>query len=123
MTKVFAAPPVPPGGATGGIENPAINPKFGTGEGNEIIAQLIANILKLTFSIAGLVLLGMLIFGGIQWMTAGGDKESVGKAQKRITAALTGFIIYMSVFAIINFIAPLFGLDFLQVLKITWPTP
>jgi len=106
-----------------GIYNPAINEKFGAGQGNEIIAQLIANVLKITFSIAGLVLLAMLIIGGIQWMTAGGDKEAVGKAQKRITAALTGFIIYMSVFAIINFIAPLFGLDFLQVLKITWPTP
>ncbi len=105
-----------------GIYNPVID-KFGRGEGADIIAQMIANFLKISFSVAGLILLAMLIWGGIQWMTANGDKEKAVKSQKTITNALIGFLIFMSVFAIINFIAPALGLNFLQVLKITWPTP
>lgn len=103
------------------IYNPALE-KLGMGEGAELIAQLIANFLKIAFSLSGLILLGMLLAGGIQWMTAGGDKEKIAKAQGRITSALIGFVIFMSVFAIINFIAPALGLEFLQILKIEWPT-
>ena len=106
-----------------GIYNPVINPSIGRGEGAEIIARLIANFLKIAFSAAGLILLAMLLWGGIEWMTAGGDKEKMTKAQGKISGALIGFVIFMSVFAIINFIAPALGLEFLQVLKIQWPTP
>jgi len=108
---------------TGGIYNPAIKETIGQGAGADILARLIANFLKITFSVAGLVLLAMLLWGGIQWMTAGGDKEQMAKAQGKITSALIGFVIFMSVFAIINFIAPALGLGFLQILKIEWPTP
>jgi hypothetical protein len=106
----------------GKIYNPALE-KLGIGEGADIIARLIANFLKIAFSLAGLVLLAMLLWGGIQWLTAGGDKEKLSKAKGRITSALIGFVIFMSVFAIINFIAPALGLEFLQILKIEWPTP
>jgi len=106
----------------GMIYNPVL-PNLGTGEGADIIARLIANFLKVAFSVAGLVLLAMLLWGGIQWMTAGGDREKMTKAQGKVTNALIGFVIFMSVFAIINFIAPALGLEFLQILKIEWPTP
>ena len=107
----------------GGIYNPVLKETIGQGSGAEILARLVANFLKLTFSVATLILLGMFLWGGIQWMTAGGDKEQMAKAQGKITSALIGFVIFMSVFAIINFIAPVLGLEFLQVLKIEWPTP
>lgn len=106
-----------------GIYNPVIEKTFGRGEGAEIIARMIANFLKITFSVAGLILLTMLLWGGIQWMMAGGDRDKIAKAQGRITAALIGFVIYMAIFAIINFIAPAVGLNFLQILRIEWPTP
>jgi len=117
MKSVFAQEPPE------GIYNPALPKSFGQGEGADIIAQIIANALKVIFAISGLVLLAMLISGGIQWMTAGGDKEALTKAQKRISSALIGFVIFVSVFAIINFIAPFLGLEFLQILDINWPTP
>lgn len=105
------------------IYNPVINPAFGTGQGVEIIAVLIANFLKIAFSISGLVLVVMLIWGSIQWMTAGGNKETLESAHQKVTGALIGFVVFISVFAIINFIAPAIGLEFLDVLQINWPTP
>ncbi len=104
------------------IYNPALK-EFGIGSGETIIAQVIANALKIVFSISGLILLVMLLIGGFQWMTAGGNKEALANAQKRISSALIGFVIFISVFAIINFVAPVLGLEFLQILKIEWPTP
>jgi len=97
-------------------------PNLGTGEGADIIARLIANFLKVAFSVAGLVLLAMLLWGGIQWMTAGGDKEQMTKAQGKITSALIGFVIFMSIFAIINYLLPALGIE-LNILKIQWPSP
>jgi len=105
----------------GTIYNPVLE-KIGIGEGADIVAQLIANFLKTTFILVGLVLLAMLLVGGIRWMTAGEDKEQMAKAQGRITSALIGFIIFMAVFAIINYLLPALGID-LNILKIEWPTP
>ena len=110
--------PITPAGQ--GIQNPVVG-KFGSGVGAEIIAELIANALKITFSLAGLVLLGMLILGGFEWMSSGGNQETYAKAQKRITNALIGFVIYMAVFAIISYLLPALGIQ-LNILKITWPT-
>lgn len=115
MKPVFAQEPE-------GIYNPAL-PLLGRGEGATLVAQIIANALKVIFAISGIILMAMIIFSGIQWMTAGGDKEALANAKKRLTSALIGFIIFVSVFAIINFIAPFLGLEFLQILKIDWPTP
>jgi len=109
-------------GAGEEIINPVLK-RFGVGEGAEILAQMIASFLKIAFSLAGLILLAMLLAGGVQWMTAGGDKEKISRAQGRISSALIGFAIFMSVFVIINFIAPVLGLEFLQILKIEWPVP
>ena len=103
-----------------GIHNPVLKDVFGKGEGADIIAQMIANILKVAFSIAGLVLLIMLIYSAFELMTAGGDKERAMKAKNRLSNALIGFVILVSVFAIINFILPLFGLE--NILNIEWPT-
>ena len=121
-TASWAVPAPPEEETAAEIYNPAIG-GFGLGRGEDVIAEIIANTLKVIFAISGVVLLAMLISGGIQWMTAGGDKEAIVKAQKRLTSALIGFIIFISVFAIINFIAPFLGLEFLQILDINWPVP
>lgn len=104
------------------ICNPVLG-LFGCGSGADIFARIVANLLKIAYSVTGLVLLVMLIVSGISWMTTGGDKDTLAKAQKTLTSALVGFAVFVSVFAIINFIAPALGLTFLQVLKIQWPTP
>lgn len=105
------------------IENPALE-KFGKGEGAVIIAELIANFFKITFSLALLILMGMLIWGAIEWMTSGkDDKVVLVNAKRKISLALTGFLIFFSIFAFINWVAPLLGLEFLNILEISWPTP
>ncbi len=58
---------------------------------------LVANVV---LSILGVLFIILIIFGGVQWMTAGGNEEKVKKAQERIKSAIIGLIITLSAYAI-----------------------
>lgn len=55
-------------------------------------------------SVVGVIFLAIMVFSGIQWMSAGGNEESVKKAKTRITRATVGLIIVIGSWAIVNFI-------------------
>ncbi|OGC97661.1 hypothetical protein A2634_02990 [Candidatus Amesbacteria bacterium RIFCSPHIGHO2_01_FULL_48_32] len=63
---------------------------------------------------AGLIAFFWLLYGGVQWILAGGDKEATEKARKRITAALIGLVIVFSVFAFTLLLGQFFGVDLLN---------
>lgn len=77
------------------------------------------NALTLVFIVATLAVLVMLIWGAFQWITSGGDKEAVGKARSRITAALIGLAILALAFFILAVVGQILGLNLFQDLKIT----
>lgn len=108
-------------GEPAGIYNPVLPHTWGKG-GAELIAELLGTILNLAFMIGGLILLIMIIVSGIQWMTAGGNKESMVSAQGRLTSAIIGFVILASAYAIVSLIAHVLNVGFLKDLIITWPT-
>lgn len=64
------------------------------------IQGLVSTALNLALIFGVLVSFFFLILGAIQWVTSGGDKEGLSKAQKKITGALVGLVILFSVFAI-----------------------
>jgi hypothetical protein len=64
--------------------------------------------------IAALVFFFMLIFGGIKYITSGGDKAQTESARGTITAALIGLVIVFSAWAIITLINAFFGIDILE---------
>jgi hypothetical protein len=59
--------------------------------------------------LAGVLGFIYLLWGGVQWITAGSDKDALDKARKKITTALIGLIITFSVFAIMHIIRILFN--------------
>jgi len=65
------------------------------------LATLLGYIIKLFFIISGLAALLFLVLGALSWITSGGSKESVQKAQEKIQAAVIGLIILVAVIAII----------------------
>ncbi len=93
------------------INNPAINPKVGTGSGIDILQLFLTNFITLALGAAGVISFFMLLWGGIEYITAGGDKERTQAAAKRLTAALIGLAIVFSVFAIIFVVETLFGVS------------
>lgn len=59
---------------------------------------------RLGLKILGSLTLLMLIYGGLSFIWAGGMEERVTKAKKILTGALTGFIIGITAFALVNFV-------------------
>jgi hypothetical protein len=70
--------------------------------------------LNTLLGLAGIIAFFFLLWGGISWIIAGGDKEGTDKARKRITSALIGLAIVFSAYALIFIIQALFGVDFFQ---------
>ncbi len=64
--------------------------------------------------LAGLFAFIFLLWGGVQWIMAGGDKEGTEKARKRITSALVGLAIVFSAYAIAFLVKSVFGVDVLK---------
>src|SRR5512140_805018 len=61
--------------------------------------------------IAALLVFVYLVWGGIHWITSGGDKGKTEEARNRITAALVGLAIVAAAWAIIQLVAFFFGID------------
>ena len=74
------------------------------------LGQLMASGLQIALLAAGLIVLVMVIWGGIQYVTSGGDKELAQAAQKRITAALVGLVIVVAAYAIALILEKVLGI-------------
>ncbi len=82
------------------------------------IGVLFNNILTFVFIIAALLVFFYLIWGGIDWITSGGDKGQTEKARNKITAAIVGLIVLLASFAILQLVLRFFtgGSDLNQIL-------
>ena len=74
--------------------------------------NLIGNIFNIIFIVVVVLALAFLIYGGIKWITSGGDKAGVESARNMIVADLVGLVIAFLAYFIIQIIFQLFGLDF-----------
>ena len=61
-------------------------------------------IIKNVLGFIGIFFLILVISGGYQWMSAGGNEEIIGKAKKRIINATIGLIIVLVAYILTNFI-------------------
>src|SRR5689334_11517998 len=58
--------------------------------------------LRLAFIIALLAVLVMFVWGAVQWILSGGEKEAVGEARKRILNSIIGLVILAVAFAVVS---------------------
>ncbi|KKR16257.1 MAG: hypothetical protein UT54_C0013G0007 [Candidatus Daviesbacteria bacterium GW2011_GWB1_39_5] len=94
---------------------PVLNPflkKDSTGSG--AISDFLSRLIVLIYSIAGIVLLFMILWGALEWMLSGGDKEKIASARGRIFNAIIGIILFAIAFAIIRVIGQFTGFTFFK---------
>lgn len=65
---------------------------------------LLGRIIMTVISFTGLFFLGLVIYSGVQWMTAGGNEEKVKKSSTLMTQAAIGLSIVLFAFLITNFV-------------------
>ncbi len=78
-------------------------------------SMFLRTLLNVLLGVAGVASFIILLWGGLQWILAGGDKEGTEKARKKITAALIGLAIVFSAYALLYILRALFNVDLIQV--------
>ena len=83
-------------------------------DGGEGFGKLIAKILTISITIGALMVLLYLIWGGIEWITSGGDKGKTESARNKITQSIIGLVVLASVLALFMLIQGFLGLEVLD---------
>lgn len=80
----------------------------GTGYATDF-GRMFSSVLNVVMLLAAILVFAYLIFGGIQWITSGGDKGKAEEARNKITAAIIGLIIVAASYAVINLVVNFLG--------------
>ncbi len=72
--------------------------------GNQDLRTTVASIINVALSLLGIVAVVIILIGGFQWMTAGGNDDKVAGARKLIFSGIIGLAIILSAWAIATFV-------------------
>lgn len=75
------------------------------GSRNEIF-DLIQTVINLLFGITSFVIIGMIIIGGIQYSTAGGNPQATSKAKEKITNAIFSLVVMIFLYPFLQWLVP-----------------
>ena len=76
------------------------------GNSTEMIGKYIIAIYKYSIGIVGILAAVVLMWGGLVWLTAGGNSSRIEDAKAWIGAALTGMVLMLGSYTILNIINP-----------------
>ncbi|MEO8581541.1 MAG: hypothetical protein ABI425_03065 [Patescibacteria group bacterium] len=74
------------------------------------LGALIQGLLNGVMFVAAILVFAYMIWGGIQWITSGGDKGKTEEARNKITAAIVGLAILAASYAIFRVVLYFLGI-------------
>ncbi len=84
-------------------------------------SQTFTDIFSNTFGVftlvAGLMFILYFVLGGISWITSGGERDKIQKAQQQMTNAVIGLIIMVAAYGIAFIVGKVLGIDILNPAK------
>jgi len=91
---------------------PAIRALFDEGATTgDVLGSLISNVIALVTYLAGIALLGLLVYGGFSYAIASGDEKAVTKAKSIMTNAAIGLVIVVAAVLITQIIGNVLGFE------------
>ncbi len=78
------------------------------------LAFYIANLWRTVVTVGGIAFIIYLVWGGIEYLTSGGDKAKISDAQTKITSSVIGIAILVASYAITLFIQGVFKINILK---------
>ena len=98
------------------FKNPFLNESPLEGiTGLNFIQKFLPAAVGLIFVVGFIFFLFMMLIGAIGWISSGGDKTAIEAARGKITNAILGTVILISVFALIKLIEYFFGINILTI--------
>lgn len=77
------------------------------------VGTLASILLSNAIVVAGIVLIFLIVFAGIQMITGAGDPQKMDRARQVITAGILGFILVVAAFFIVRLLESSLGIDIL----------
>jgi len=78
------------------------------------VEKLISNVLVVLTVVAGISFTLFFLLGGLNWITAGGDKGKIDKAKGMMTSGAIGMIIIALSYTIVWIVGKALGIDILN---------
>lgn len=76
---------------------------------NADLTTVIGRIVKIVIGFLGLIAVVIILIGGFQWMTSGGDEDKIKNARKLMTNGVIGLFIVVIAYAIALFVMNIIG--------------
>ena len=73
------------------------------------LPEAVVAVINLVLGFLALLAIVIILIGGFEWMTAGGNDTKVETAQKRLKYGLTGLVIIFLAYAIVTFVLSKLG--------------
>jgi|SRR3989344_1018916 len=90
----------------------ALKPLVAEKSGAAGISLFLNNSITLIYTVAAVVFVFMILWGAFEWLSSGGNKESIDSARKRIVNAIIGIVLFAIAFALLKVIGVFTGFTF-----------
>lgn len=77
------------------------------------LGVIIGSFVGLAILLAGIATLAYMVLGAVKWVSAGGDKGKIEKAQSMITQSVVGLGLTASIYALFGIVQYFFGINIL----------
>ena len=77
---------------------------------NTDLGEFISNTFSAIIIVAGIAAFLYMIYGGIEWVMSGGEKDKLNDAKAKITQAIVGLAVVASAWAIFKLVDYFFGI-------------
>lgn len=78
------------------------------------LAKVFKNFLNILFVVGAMGFIVMFVWGAVDWILSGGDKEKIAGARKRIVTAITGLVLLSLSYVITVVIGQILNIEFLK---------
>lgn len=86
------------------VINEGLNVLTASGLGTKDVRETIASVINIFMGLLGTIAIVIILIGGFQWMTAGGNEEKVEKAKQLLGAGVIGLAIILAAYSITRFV-------------------
>lgn len=73
---------------------------------NNPLVKMVTQLINFTSVLVGIIVVAVIILGGIEYASAGGNPNKVASAKHRITNAILAFVMYIFFFAFLQWLIP-----------------